>query len=743
MRKKVNIPILIFGLALVLRLAFILPIKAGTPAHSWTDVWSFNDSANAIHGILSHPGIFLREFLSAKLGKGNAVLNSYGLRLPFGIFYRGAIHPLFIAVVYLFFGLNNAKAVWIAQGVIDSLSCVLVYSIGKRLFSRKSAILAAILAALYAPFIHYTMEYLQETLIIFLLLSSILLFVKAIQDKSKPGFFWAGISLFLVTTGRVAYIYWFVVVFALLGYILFKEHNAVLFKRAFGGLTAGFLLPLLFWMSLVARESGKFGKILIGPGALNLYLYNNVLTGGWQADENRLSLGPHLTQRLKEQGFVWDDKNNKWPPDDVLFKAEWRDIQEKPQAYFELFLEKVRVLWLGNVGSNALIQALHQLAVLLLVMSIPLAFFSNRLSILLSGLIIYVTLMHGLVSTEPRYNLPAMPFVFLLSGFGLSCLWKSPPIQNREIRRKTILFCALGVGAYLSSRILTVPVLLLILNRIRPAAAFAINIVLKNFFLLFITIAVYFYLFSALARSKKIVSAVFPCFVFVVFLNSWAIYHKSWRQWTAALSGSHKGIRQEIKLTKDYLERAKEAYLKIDMQQSRQPMGKLVLLVNDEPVKTYSGKLTVDGKPFPGYFEYRYMTVEPARMRRWFSIPVEISLLRKLNPVKIEMLYENTPDSKKGYINVYGDYPLNNSDKFFAGPLFARSDFETSILKYSYDGDYRLNGTVRLKSLATQSNFSNGRSWTARDLSPRPGIQTGYYRIRLEIIDNQGNSLIF
>jgi len=395
----------------------------------------------------------------------------------------------------------------------------------------------------------------------------------------------------------------------------------------------------------------------------------------------------------------------------------------------------------GYIKTDVLTKILQRLAVLLAVIGIPLAFFKKKISILLSGIIIYVTLLYSLVAAAGRYSLTAMPFVFLVSSFTLSYVWKSFSAQDRERKKKFFLLSSLGLAFYVLSRILTVPIMLAIFNSMSPTVAFVTNVLFKNFFIFLISLSIYLLLSKTLSKPKRIRATIFSYLCFAILFNSWAFFDKSWKEWYAPLSSSNQRIQQEIVIPQDFLGRAKKAYLKIDMQQSEDSFGKLLISVNGEIIKIYNKKLMVENAPFPAYFEYRYTIKDPARMRRWFSIPIEILRLKQSANVTIELLYKEM--QQKGWVRVYGDYSIKNSDKIFIGPLFARTSFETSIQKYHQDGDYRINGKVKLGSINTVSSFYDGRRWSSFDLSDNRGIQNGEYRIRLEIVDGQGNSFIF
>jgi 4-amino-4-deoxy-L-arabinose transferase-like glycosyltransferase len=64
-----------------------------------------------------------------------------------GVFFRASLYPYFLALLYKIFGHNYSMARLI-QFLIGSLSCVLVYLLGKKVFNKRTAGIAGLLASL-------------------------------------------------------------------------------------------------------------------------------------------------------------------------------------------------------------------------------------------------------------------------------------------------------------------------------------------------------------------------------------------------------------------------------------------------------------------------------------------------------------------------------------------------------------------------------------------------------------------
>ncbi len=81
----------------------------------------------------------------------------------------GPIYPLFLVLVYFFFGVKNYAMVVICQAVISALTVVLAYQLGEILFGKKYGWISYLLFLLYPLFSFWTLYILTETVYIFML----------------------------------------------------------------------------------------------------------------------------------------------------------------------------------------------------------------------------------------------------------------------------------------------------------------------------------------------------------------------------------------------------------------------------------------------------------------------------------------------------------------------------------------------------------------------------------------------
>ncbi len=115
------------------------------------------------------------------------------------VFFMGPLYPYVLALLSFIVGFQPTPLL-LAQSVLGSLSSVLVYLIGCRLFDRMIAVLAALATAAYGMLILYDNQFLMEWLLALLGLGTILALATA---ESRPGrLVLGGILLGLMALGR-------------------------------------------------------------------------------------------------------------------------------------------------------------------------------------------------------------------------------------------------------------------------------------------------------------------------------------------------------------------------------------------------------------------------------------------------------------------------------------------------------------------------------------------------------------
>ncbi|MBI3008149.1 MAG: glycosyltransferase family 39 protein [Candidatus Omnitrophica bacterium] len=176
--KEVIVISAIFLIALAIRIVYILQVRDDPffyEPHQGTDMLTFHNMA-----------------LDILKGSG---------RISFNV----PLYPNgFLPIIYFLFGPNIA-AVGIIQGLLGSLTCILIYLIGRELFGNISGILAGLISVFYSTLVIYGGVLLGETLGLFLFLAGFYLLLRAVNSASLWDAAFSGIFLGLLLLTRVRF----------------------------------------------------------------------------------------------------------------------------------------------------------------------------------------------------------------------------------------------------------------------------------------------------------------------------------------------------------------------------------------------------------------------------------------------------------------------------------------------------------------------------------------------------------
>jgi 4-amino-4-deoxy-L-arabinose transferase-like glycosyltransferase len=149
--------LLLFCLALVIRAVYVMP---------QVEIPKINDM-----------GVY--DQLATNLLSGNGYISQLE---PHFRAWRAPGYPFFLLVIYFIFG-HHALPVLLLQSLLGALTCVMIYLIGRRIFSRKIGIIAGFICAVDPEMIHWTAKMLTETLFIFLLALLVLLCLRLTESR--------------------------------------------------------------------------------------------------------------------------------------------------------------------------------------------------------------------------------------------------------------------------------------------------------------------------------------------------------------------------------------------------------------------------------------------------------------------------------------------------------------------------------------------------------------------------------
>ena len=178
------------------------------------------------------------------------------------------LYPLFSAGAYLLFG-DKFFFHRLLLALMSSLTCLLVFGIGRRLFSENAGVIAGLLSAVYPYFIFYTVVLMSETFLIFFMALTLYLFVRLRND---PGWKFAllfGISLgltFLTRSIILGTVPFFIV------YLILYNPKKLLLPVLISSVV--FVLTISPWIIRNYSLHNQF-VLLSTRGGYNIWLRNN------------------------------------------------------------------------------------------------------------------------------------------------------------------------------------------------------------------------------------------------------------------------------------------------------------------------------------------------------------------------------------------------------------------------------------------------------------------------------------
>ena len=349
----------------------------------------------------------------------------------------GPIYPLFLVLVYFFFGVKNYAMVVICQAVISALTVVLAYQLGEILFGKKYGWISYLLFLFYPLFSFWTIYVLTETVYIFMLTLFLYVCVLYAQNLKQPrkrfrNALLIGIVLGLSNLLRPLLL---LVLPVLLVWSWFI--NGWNLKKAFKDLVLICLMMMLVMSPWWIRNYLRYHQFIVATnyGAYELYAGNNPYT---VTDEYfyfaMKTYDPVVKARIDKLPIQEQEKQYSQLAKSYILKHPWEFVQRtyskevnlfwNPIALWEATSNKIRgyrfdqwYLLLGLVGAVLSVWRLSKYSILLL-MSLYYSVIVSMITVVDSG----------------RYRVPIMPAVILLGALVFVDIIKGLNLIFRKIR---------------------------------------------------------------------------------------------------------------------------------------------------------------------------------------------------------------------------------------------------------------------------------------------------------------------
>lgn len=341
-------------------------------------------------------------------------------RIPF---LHGPLYPYFLGLIYLRFGHSHDAAIWV-QRLLGAVTVVLIFYLARRIFGKRAGWFAGVGAAGCPLFLLYEGEILVETLILFVNVVTLCVFVRAGAAKSLLWWAFSGLGLGVCCLGRPNNLLFIPVVAC---WIVWIGRGGVRGKVAavivFVICTCATIAPAT-WLNYFV--GGKFHPVTYST-FINLYIGN-------APDAIGIFCTPPSMQEIRAA----EQKDDM----DIIWRRHlWHALLDNPGSLPRNLWLKTRLFWQsGELPSNinyylkrpfspflalplrwATIAPLGLIGLAVAMLRKPPRRLDDSRVVLLGYLIVYATSII-VVFVLGRLRLPALAVLFICAGYAMAVI---------------------------------------------------------------------------------------------------------------------------------------------------------------------------------------------------------------------------------------------------------------------------------------------------------------------------------
>lgn len=385
-KKELIFLVSIFFFAFVLRISYCFFFKENI---IYIQTHIFGDTQDYIQ--------IAKNFLS-----GEGLISS-----PDRIAYRPPLYPLFLSGIYFLFG-DGYWPIRIIQSILDALTCIMVYFLGRSVFGNRTGKIASSICAIYPFFIFFTGFELTETLFIFLLVGTVFLWLKVKDSSSIEKPILAGIASGLTVLCRPSALSFFLLSFVILFFLWRKKCGKL------GILLVFTILTILPWS---IRNFCHFRR----------FVPLTTMTGSsfWEGNNPYSSGGPcqYWPEEIKRLSEVERDR--------YLTNATLKVIKKDPLRFLRLLGGKFVRFWNIVPNYEGFSSPLYNLVSLFSYLSVIITaiwgiFLTRKMwrrFLIFYLLFASFTFTHMVFVGSVRYRVPIMPFMVIFSAYTLDWIY--------------------------------------------------------------------------------------------------------------------------------------------------------------------------------------------------------------------------------------------------------------------------------------------------------------------------------
>jgi len=261
-----------------------------------------------------------------------------------GVFYQAPLYPYFLGVMQFTFG-HDLWAIRIIQALLGSVSCVLIFLAGEKLFSRTAAIAAGLMLGFYAPAVFFDGVIDKSVLDVFLLSMLVWVLLGAASGRQLRQWLGAGAILALLGLSRENALVLALVV--PIWIVIYFSDQSVKNRAAWVGFFSLGLLLVLIPVGLRNFAVGGEFKLTTSQLGANFFIGNNPVADGTYGSVRKIIGEPQLegsdATRLAER-----ETGRKMTPGEVSdfwLQKSWTYIRTEPFQWARLLGKKWLMVW--------------------------------------------------------------------------------------------------------------------------------------------------------------------------------------------------------------------------------------------------------------------------------------------------------------------------------------------------------------------------------------------------------------
>jgi hypothetical protein len=639
------------------------------------------------------------------------------------LFISGPVYPIYLAVIFSLTPDNDFTVTRVINVFTDCFCLLLVLLIGRRLYGSTAAIIAGVGYALYPAFMIIIGMISPDPLTMLLTLSAFYMILQWYRYGKAGYLYLTGLFLGLAVLTRSTATLLFIIFIGALAYDYRKNIKTVIspmIKMA---------LPLI---------------LIIIPWLVITTAYYGLPT---LRDSKYSKANLRSSSLVASEGYDLD-----YVDDDFWTRKPLADLYERPLAYGRLLLKKFIRLWAQPFNdfnqvyilNKTMAGWLHTFIVMTGLFGIFRFIISDKKGEILVFLIpAYYTALHLVFHALARYNLNAMPEIIIASGavITLSSKYLYHQYKDGENIKSLLPF----IGSFLG--IVFIFSYSPSLATIFPGGpAGVIMIAIIKIIILF---SVAYYIMQILNRyydlKKTIAFCAVPFIILIMVILNQNFARQNWDEWKYEMISRQQKAAAKIYIPQDFrLLPDDKIRLAVDLTSPRDENYPFLMAVggragqfyiNQPPIShSYYQKMSYD------VYEH-FLDIAKEEMRAWRFIPLPTEFFNKLADslgyIEI-VLGINSEQAIGNQLTLYGNY-----DNIYDNKTYIPGLKHHSVERLVEKGDPRIWSDYQLSSDSVISYYIEGNLAQNDDLSPAGGVQTGRYRIYLEVLRADGRRYYF